>query len=442
MRLGQLMWLTIILAITFLLCVQAVAMGFVMPNLGKLAGHAVSIAAYSTGVIVFTLFIFRTIERMEARIVRQNEELAAMYAIAVDITSLEDAREVLWSVAERARQMLRADAAAVALLDPAGEGLTLAAWAGRHQAFRSPHAAGSWFPLSAIEPHAARLNGHANGCPIADSSFRRHSAPLCIASGRIGELSVAVAESREFSEEELNLLRGLADLAAIAVQKSRLLEGERQFAVLEERARLARELHDSLAQVLGYLNLRSETALRKLSANDIPNTEAELREMSAIAKEAYADVREAILGLRETVTSTRGFIDVLRDYLQKFSRQAGVAVLLETNGDDAVGLSPEAEVQLMRVIQEALTNVRKHAQADRARVSIGRNGGEAAIVVEDNGHGFDSALLLQPDATTFGLRTMQERVERVGGRFAVDSSPDEGTSVRIFLPVNGGCRHV
>jgi signal transduction histidine kinase len=200
-------------------------------------------------------------------------------------------------------------------------------------------------------------------------------------------------------------------------------------------------MHDSLAQVLGYLNLRSQTALRKLHANQTASVEAELREMSTVAREAYTDVREAILGLRESASSERGFVDTLREYLEKFSRQANVAVHLEISGGDSVGLGPEAEVQLMRVIQEALTNVRKHAKAERARVSIGRCGGEAAIVVEDNGQGFDTRLLRQADGTTFGLRTMQERVEQAGGRFTVDSAPNVGTSVRIFLPVNGGQRH-
>jgi signal transduction histidine kinase len=254
----------------------------------------------------------------------------------------------------------------------------------------------------------------------------------------LGELIVAVAEPRVFEEEELNLLAGLADLAAIAVHTSKLLQGERQIAVLEERQRLAREMHDSLAQVLGYLNLTSQTALRKLDVNDVHGAGEQLREMSGIASEAYADVREAILGLREGVPARGSFVACLQEYLDKFTRQAGVAVLLEADQEHAICLGSEAEVQLLRVIQEALTNVRKHARAREAHVSISRQGKEAAIVVKDNGRGFDTKLLRQPDGATFGLRTMQERVERAGGRFKIDSAPNKGTSVRIFFPLNGG----
>jgi NarL family two-component system sensor histidine kinase LiaS len=92
----------------------------------------------------------------------------------------------------------------------------------------------------------------------------------------------------------------------------------------------------------------------------------------------------------------------------------------------------------VRVVQEALTNVRKHANADWARVCIGREGVDAVIVIEDNGQGFDTERLRQTDVLSFGMRTMRERVERVGGRFVVDSIPGEGTKVHIFLPVNGG----
>jgi two-component system nitrate/nitrite sensor histidine kinase NarX len=575
-------WLTILVAIIFLLCVQGIAMGYVMPHFGRPLGHAVSIAGYSIGVILFTVVVYDIIERMQQRIVTQNEELAAtnqvgravagsldierlmdralegavavtrasagdivindaagreplrrtsgtaqhvdemdrllavpstgpsaisvrdrvivlplnagdgeigaihllrgeggphpppsvallhgiasqiamavtagrlyqdvaerqrtaqtLYSIAVDMASLDNTQDILWPIAERAREMLHADAVSIALFDDSGEGLRLVAWSCHPSQLSSPHPAGSWFPRSHIR-HPAASAHHGNNCPIADPSFSRYTSPLCIGAEQIGELSVAVAESRVFSEEELSLLDGLAGLAAIAVHKSRLLERERLVAVLEERQRLAREMHDSLAQVLGYLNLRSQTALQKVRSNQFEKAETELEDMSTIAREAYADVREAILGLRESASPKGAFVESLREYLEKFSRQAGVVVRLETSGDSAIAVGPEAEIQLIRVIQEALTNVRKHAGANEARICIRREAGEAAIVVEDNGRGFDPTLIGRADAATFGLRTMRERVERAGGRFSVDSTPNKGTAVRVFLPLNGGTHH-
>jgi two-component system nitrate/nitrite sensor histidine kinase NarX len=363
-------------------------------------------------------------------VLRRERNLQILYEIAVEITSMQGAQGVLWSIAERAREVLRGDAAAVSLFDSTGQGVTLAAHAGRPEAFRSPHPAGASLPRDTAVPQG-RASDDGNDYPLADPSFSRHCAPLHVGSDCIGELCVSVAASRHFNDEERHLLSGLADLAAIAVQKSRLMEQERQVAVLEERERLAREMHDSLAQVLGYLHLKSETALRRLSVNDITRTEDELREMAALAREAYADVREAILGLRETVSQRRGFVDALREYTVKFSHQAGVPTQVELHGGEVLELAPDVEVQLMRVIQEALTNVRKHAGARKACVRVDHRDG-LQITIEDDGKGFDPAAL-DNDRDRFGLFTMRERLERVGGRLEIDSAIGRGTRVCVIF---------
>jgi len=226
----------------------------------------------------------------------------------------------------------------------------------------------------------------------------------------------------------------------IARQNEQLLEDQRRMAVLEERERLAGEMHDSLAQVLGYLHLKAQTTKRVLARQDVAKAEEELEDMVSLAHEAYLDVREAILGLRETVSPAIGIVGTLRQYLQKFSRQAGIRAELEVQGDGALQFSPDVEVQLVRVIQEALTNVRKHAKADRAWIRIGRQNGEIDIRIEDNGRGFDSALL-RTNGQHFGVRIMKERVETVGGRFEIESSPGYGTKVQIYLPLTEARDH-
>jgi signal transduction histidine kinase len=223
----------------------------------------------------------------------------------------------------------------------------------------------------------------------------------------------------------------MADLAAIEVQKGKLMERDRLVAVLEERERLAREMHDSLAQVLGYLHLKSEVAQAGLIAGDQEKVQQELAEISSVSHEAYADVREAILGLRETVSPRRGFVDALREYAVKFGQQAGVPTQVELRGCETLKLAPEAEVQLMRVIQEALTNVRKHSEARKACVRLDQQDG-LRITIEDDGKGFDPAVM-DNDRDRFGLFTMRERVERVGGRLEIDSVPGGGTRVCVIF---------
>lgn len=425
MSLRRLRWVTIFSAIAFLIVVQGVAMGLVMPTFGIPYGHAVSIIGFSAGIIVLATILYDTIERMQARIVRQNEESEALYEIAIDIAALDDERQVLQSIVGRAREMLGGEAAALCLVGKSGE-LVSATKTGLPGALRCPVRAGNG------EPHPENGTASGGGCPLVVPGTQRIAADLAIGGERVGEVCVSVAESRQFGEEDMRLLSAMADLAAIEVEKGRLMERDRLAAVLEERERLAREMHDSLAQVLGYLHLRTESARVSLSAGDVDKAEGVLAETSSVAHEAYVDVREAILGLREAVSKRRGgFVDALRDYTAKFSQQAGIPARLETNGSGTLLLAPEAEVQLMRVVQEALTNVRKHAGARQVQVSLQQQDG-LRITIEDDGKGFDAAAL-DNDRDRFGLFTMRERVERVGGRLEIDSVAGRGTRVCVIF---------
>ncbi len=424
LSLRQLRWVTIIVAISFLVCVQAVAMGLVMPALGVEYGHLLSIAAYSAGVIIFTASVYGVIDRMQAKILRSNEESEALYEIAVDIAAVDDERRVLRSIVDRAQEMLGGDAAALCLVSQAGDRVP-ATNTGFPEALRDPVTAVDGEP----GPEAESVSGGA--CPLDNPAIRRIATDLVIRGERIGELCVSVAGSREVGEEEVRLLSAMADLAAIEVEKERLMERDRLVAVLEERERLAREMHDSLAQVLAFLHLKSEGARLSLNAGDADKTERELAEISTVANEAYVDVREAILGLREAVSQRRGFVDTLKEYTAKFSQQAGIPTRVETNGSGALELAPEAELQLMRVVQEALTNVRKHAGARKACVSLRQKDG-LRITIEDDGKGFDPGAL-DNDHDHYGLFTMRERVERVGGRLEIDSVRGRGTKVCVIF---------
>lgn len=425
MSLRQLRWVTIIVAIAFLIVVQGVAMGFVMPTFGVPYGHAVSIVGFSAGIIVLATILYNTIDLMQARIARQHEESEALYQIAVAIAALDDDRQVLQSIVDRAREMLGGDSAALCLVGQSGK-LVPARHNGFAEALRSPSTAGAGDRDLEGGPACAA------GCQLAGPTVHRITADLVTGRERVGELCVASTGSRQFDEAEVRLLSAMADLAAIEVEKGRLMERDRLVAVLEERERLAREMHDSLAQVLGYVHLRAESARTNLNTGVMDKTERDLAEISSVANEAYADVREAILGLRVAALRQRGFVGTLREYAAKFSQQAGIPTRVETNGSRPLKLAPETEVQLMRVVQEALTNVRKHAHAQQACVSLQQQDG-LRITIEDDGKGFDPQGL-DNERDHFGLFTMQERVERVGGRLEIDSAAGRGTRVRVIFP--------
>lgn len=436
-ELRPLRWLTVILPVAFITLLHLFTDWLVYPRLSAEMGRVVLTAAVAAGALVFSTVVFRIIERLQQRMVQQNEELSrrereaqALYKLGLKVASEAELDNILKLVAEESRQLLHADLAALCLDGLGSQGHSLAAFSGS----LTPQAGGT-----PVVPHEESGGEQGLSCPLRagapDASVLE--APLRTGDGRLGELCVASMRTRSFSRGEADLLGALADLSAIAINSARLRERERYTAVLEERDRLAREMHDNLAQVLGYLHLKAR-AMEKAAAQDgLYELEISLREMASAADEAYADVREAIVGLREPLDGG-GLSQALASYLEKFRRQSGIAAALELAEDVPPELRPEVEVQLLRVVQEALTNVRKHAGARRARVRLARDNGWVTLSIEDRGRGFDLAAVEGASGNRFGLRTMRERVERVGGVLAIETGRGRGTKVVARLPAEGG----
>lgn len=241
----------------------------------------------------------------------------------------------------------------------------------------------------------------------------------------------------EFGEEDAELLGLFAAQAAVTIENARLYEQVKHLAIEEERQRIAREMHDSLAQVLAYVNLKAGAVRRLLARGKAAEAEEALAQVEASAQAAYADVREAILGLRAMThgEGRRGLLPALQTFVDHFSQQSGVAVELQAEtSEEMLTLAPDVEVQLVRIIQEALTNVRKHAQATRAVVHLTKTQGGVALAIEDNGRGFPPETGGRPGTPRFGLQIMRERAEALGGTFAVESQPGKGARVTVAVP--------
>jgi signal transduction histidine kinase len=359
---------------------------------------------------------------------RRERERAALYQVALQLTGRNDLHDVLDTITSHARDLLGAERAIACLAD-AGD--------------TAQRAAGSRERVAMADDGSVCLVAHDRapgqhqrnpGCPLVTRDDRRAWAarPLRGPDGVLGELCV-VREGRPFSEAERTLLGAFADMASIAVRTARLHDAEEQWTIHAERDRIARELHDSLAQVLGVIHLQLR-ALESRAKDEASHTmAAELSDIAVTADEAYRDVREAILGLRETVREDDGLEGSLREYLRKYSRQTGIVATLACEGDIRRGLPPRAEVQLLRVVQEALTNTRKHSQAHRVTVRIDCTGPEACVTIEDDGVGFDPSTVARSMEGGFGLASMRERVEQIGGRIAVHTAPNEGTTITVLL---------
>ncbi len=236
-------------------------------------------------------------------------------------------------------------------------------------------------------------------------------------------------------ERTQELLEAISSQIAVAIKNAQLYEQVQDVVILEERDRIAREMHDGFAQVLGYVNTKAQ-AVRHLLATGRSDEAAEMvAQLEEAAREVYVDVREAILGLRATAQDDRRLVPRIKDYLELFGRLAEIRVTCAIeNGADTVRLPVAAEIQLLRIIQEALSNVRKHARATDVAVRLRARNGSLHVMVADNGHGFDPASYERGEWPQFGLQTMRERAEAVGGRFRLRSAAGQGTRVIVSIP--------
>jgi signal transduction histidine kinase len=227
----------------------------------------------------------------------------------------------------------------------------------------------------------------------------------------------------------------MSNQIAVGIENARLHEKVHGMAALEERERIAREMHDGLAQVLSFVSTKSQAARYLLATGQQAQVKIHLKELEDTAQEMYADVREAILGLRSTVSPQKEMVTTLNEYIVRFSQMSNTRTELQIGDGRPPRLPMTTELQVIRIIQESLTNVRKHARANHAWVRISTKGEQVEVVIEDNGQGFDVSHIRRGDWPRFGLQTMRERAESVRGTLDIRSAPGKGTKVTLMVPL-------
>jgi len=265
-------------------------------------------------------------------------------------------------------------------------------------------------------------------------AFRRPLAEY--ATGHF-EARLPVGRTADEIGELAQAFNRMADELGRHAQEEETRSQLRQQAIAEERGRIGRELHDGLAQMIGYINAKAMTIRLLLGKQQFQAAESHLRQLEAAARELFVDVRESILGLQMVRQQDIHLADLLRDYGERFSQLSDVPVEVSVCPEaEDVELPAETELQLLRIVQEALTNVRKHAGASHAHVSFHTRDGQLELTVSDDGSGFE----LEPDQagqprTHFGLSIMRERAESIGADFHIESRPQAGACITIRLTV-------
>jgi nitrate/nitrite-specific signal transduction histidine kinase len=251
----------------------------------------------------------------------------------------------------------------------------------------------------------------------------------------LGMIVLADQEQRRFRPDELRALSIVGRHVGSAIHRTELQAQQLRVSVLEERHTIAQQLHDGIAQTLGYLGLQVDNVMENPTLDRNAQVQADLEEVRTAIDNAYRGVRDSITRLSKDIPDDFDLSTALQETVEEFERAAGCNINLDVSVDWVVSMAPLVAIQAYHIIHEALTNVRKHAAADTVHLALQRFGDDMIeIVIRDNGQGFDMDSALRSNRAGFGLRFMAERAERVAGSFRVESRPGDGTQIVVRLP--------
>ena len=260
--------------------------------------------------------------------------------------------------------------------------------------------------------------------------------PIRLKRELLGIFNLYFTTPHVITREDRQLLEALGQHLGIAIENQRLASRDRELAVYEERSLLARELHDSIAQSLAFLNIQVqmlEDSLARDARSEVAEVVARIHEG---VQESYDDVRELLVHFRARVKQEEDIGVALERMLVRFGGQSGLVTGFTDSGT-GVPLQAESQLQVLHILQEALSNVRKHAGATHVELAVRRDAGYR-FTVTDDGCGFDVKAAPDVSETHIGLRIMRERAQRIGAQLEVRSHPGNGTVVTLTLPVGQG----
>ncbi|HWV24636.1 MAG TPA: GAF domain-containing sensor histidine kinase [Thermomicrobiales bacterium] len=436
-------WIMVVVPLMALMALDLVRRVLFPEFFDSWAGFLTLFLILLVGIAIFARFIVAEIESSHQMLRQQNDELLALHHASLAIESELDLQRVLQRIVEEARQLLGVKYGGLTFFRENGE-LEAFITSGMpedsdrvlgppphdHGVIGSVTASGATARLRDVSEHP-ESKGFPEGHPIMGPLL---AVPIHSKTGVFGNLYLADDVGKHFDARDEETLIRFAALSAVAIENARLHQQVRALAITEERERIAREMHDSLAQVLGYVNTKVQAAKVLVNSGQTEKALEQLDQMANASRSAYADVREGILSLRTSLEPHQTLVETLSEYLPVWEEQSGVRATLDADGVHDGSLSDLAEVQLLRIIQEALTNVRKHAQASRVSVTMTRADGVVVTVIADNGRGFDPKDRGSRGVPQFGMSTMRERVESLGGSLEITSVAGEGTTVRVSLP--------
>ena len=380
------------------------------------------------------------VRQKTAELERQNRQLSALYGMTAFLNKPNDIEALCRGFLQRVMDEFHAAAGSIRVLDPSGERLHIVVSLGFSSALQeSEHC---------MRTDACFCGEATQRGTMIIRDFRKLPRPEeigCMRDGfqavsvfqivtpeaTLGTFSLHFRERTTMSPRELQLLEMLGQHLGAALDNQRLSIKARQLAVAEERNLVAQGLHDSLAQGLNFLNLQTQMLGSAVQQRRWDEVEEIVPLLKTGVSESYQDVRELLQNFRTRLgeESLRKAVD---DTIGRFRRQTGLNVELHLDDRDGAPLHPDQQLQVLFILQEALSNVRKHAYASKVTVRID-NHRDFGMSIRDDGEGYDPQEVAERSETHVGLSIMRERAARLGGQLQMCSAPGQGTEVSLYL---------
>ena len=370
----------------------------------------------------------------------KNHELSNLYAVTAFLHEAHSIADMGQGFVSRMVEMTGAQGASIRLLDSQSKTLGYVATQGLLDAMLQPNVQCEHpqncqcnvLTQQFFEPKHIIPVHHITQLPCCHSGFKSvYAYPIRFVTQELGLFTLYFSETTTIDAESARLLESLCAQLGVAIENQRLIARDQQFAVSEERNLMAQGLHDSIAQSLSYLNLQIQMLESAIQNKESKAIDEYLSSIKHGISESYEDVRELLLNFR-TRLSEQDFNSAVRVVLQRFEAQSHVETRLTLTGEGIL-LSPRQQLQVIFILQEALSNVRKHAQATLVIIDID-NQADFNLRIADNGVGFDAQTLTSKQLSHVGTSIMQERASQIHAHVSITSQIGQGTQVELNLP--------
>jgi two-component system nitrate/nitrite sensor histidine kinase NarX len=417
------------------------------PRAGEFAELARDINELGTALQVCSRDMEAQVQKQTERLAQKTRSLEILYDVAASINVSRDLDELLQRFLHTLKDITNARAASVRLLTADGQMRLVGSVGLDPEIVETEHLlpADSCLCASAFTEGEIRVQDDVRDCAqvigrsfFGDDKVRMIAIPLGYRGRPVGVYNLFVDDEGSIASEDLRgLLTSIGRHLGTAIEKARLDAEATRLSIMEERTRLAHDLHDSLAQTLASLRFQVRVLDETLHQGVESAVWQELERVENSLDEAYAELR-ALIGQFRNPAGQRGLVPAIEEAVKRFRRETGSHIFLQNAWGES-RFPADIEMQILRIVQESLNNARKHSKAHTVRVMLARESdGSFSLLVEDDGVGFDSPVLEGPPGEHIGLSIMRDRARQLGGELRIESDPGEGTRVLLSFPAPSG----